>query len=59
MFQWEIERKELHGRVQASATERDQAEAMIDMKWQSRLAEQQMNTERLKLEHMREMDRVR
>lgn len=59
LFQWEVERKELQGRIQASLTEREQGEAIIEMKWQSRLAEQQMDTERLKLDHMREMDRIR
>jgi hypothetical protein len=32
---------------------------MLELKWQSKLSEQLMETERLKLEHMREVDRVR
>ncbi len=59
MFQWEIERKELQGRLQAGVTEREQAETMIALKWQSKMSEQQMETERLKLEHMREIDKIR
>ena len=59
VFTWEIERKELQGRIQKVQAEREQSEAMIDLKFSSRLNETTMEMEKQRLEHMVEVEKIK
>ena len=59
VFTWEIERKELQGRISKVQAEREQSEAMIDLKYTSKINELTMEMEKHRLEHMVEVERIK
>jgi hypothetical protein len=59
VFKWEMERKELQTRIQKAQGEREQSEAMIDLKYGSRINELTMEMEKQKLEHMVEVEKIK
>jgi hypothetical protein len=59
LFQWDVERKDMISRLQYAAGDKEQAEAMIELKCQTRISESQMELEKLKLGHMREVEKIK
>lgn len=58
-FKWEIERKEWQGRLQKAQGEREQAEAIIDLKYNSKINELTMEMDKQRLEHMVELEKMK
>ncbi len=59
LFQWEIERKELQQKLTLAANEREQAEAMAEMRYDNKVKEMGMEIEKARLAAMIEVERVK
>lgn len=59
VFKWEMERKDWQGRISKAQAEREQSEAMIDLKYNSKINEITMEMEKHKLEHMVEVEKIK
>lgn len=59
MFKWEMERKEMQTKMQKAQAEREQSEAIIDLKYTSKINEMTMELEKQRLEHMVDVERIK